>query len=309
MVWVFSNQLSVLPLKKYNLFLTAAVLVSFLAGCGSSEHAVEVVKEPGAGKTIPYPSRISYSPEPVKSLKLRLNDFMEKTHSSYDVAEPDSLLMTVRHLQYGNPHASLFPGIETGQKDFSVEELDAGIRALFSNWKSLFNTDGNDLKLISAEDNDEFVHFIYKKQFPKDFPFVNPEFNVVEVMVSVHGEIGYLSSTAVPEREMPAVNWADPEKGRRELVQHKISYEKSGRTQVYVIQNQAVISGGVQSALILIRRKANNTEIELKPYNIELSYHYAWEYLITPEEGKPAVFKVYIDAITGEVLESLYLGT
>lgn len=237
-----------------------------------------------------------------------ISDFMEKTHSAYDVAEPDSLLMTVRHLQYGNPHANLFPEVEAGQKDYSIEELDRGLRKLFSAWKLLFNTDGTDLKLISAEENDEFVHFIYRKQFPSDYPFVNPEFNVVEVIVSVHGEIGYLSSTAVPEREMPAVNWADPETGRRELVQHKISYEKSGRTQVYVIQNPSVISGGSQSAIILIRRKPESTDLELKPYNIVLSYHYAWEYLITPEEGKPSLFKVYVDAVTGEVLESQYLG-
>jgi len=305
---VYSNQLSAISLKKYNLFFLSILLIFLLQGCGSSES----VSEPGKGavvaKKVTYPARISYSPEPVNSLKSLLSDFMEKTNSNYDVAEPDSLLMTVRHLQYGNPHARLFPEIETGQKDYSVEELDKGLKKLFAAWKPLFNTDGTDLKLISAEENDEFVHFIYRKQFPSDYPFANPEFNVVEVMVSVHGEIGYLSSTAVPEREMPAVNWADPEIGRRELVQHKISYEKSGRTQVYVIQNQSVISGGVQSAIILIRRKAENTEIELKPYNIELSYHYAWEYLITPDEGKPAVFKVYLDALTGEVLESLYLG-
>lgn len=310
MVWVYSNQLSALFLKKFNLFVLSILTFSVLNSCGTSStsSAPEKAESLPVEKNIPYPARIFYTPEPVLQVKTQLADFMKKTKSVYDVAEPDSLLMTVRHLQYGNPHANLFPELVQGEKVFQTEELDKGLRKLFSDWKTLFNTDGKDLKLISAEENDEFVHFVYKKQFPADFPFVNPEFNVVEVIVSRLGEIGYLSSTAVPNRELPSVNWADPEKGRNMLLQHKISYEKSGRTQVYVIQSQGVISGGVQSSIILIRRRSESSDNELKPYNITLSYHYAWEYLITPEEGKPALFKVYLDAVTGEVLESLYLG-
>ncbi|MCK6600360.1 MAG: PepSY domain-containing protein [Bacteroidetes bacterium] len=310
MVWVFFSQfLTHLQKRRINSALIPVALL-ILAGCAGTQSANEPAA-PGAVTPEPvhYPAPVEYSADQMTGFRTDLTAFFAQTGARYEKTEIDSLLFTVRHLQYGNPHLNLMAGKSAGSEGFTSDELDAALRLLFSRWSRLFNTDGRDLKIQSTEETGEYVQITYRKQFPQDYPFANPEFNLIEVIISRQGELGYLSSTAVPDLPMPRITWNDPEKSRRELYQYKFSYEKNGRNQVYVIQDLGVVSGGKQSALVLVRRKKGNSDLELRPDNISLTYHYTWEFLITPEEGKPALFKVYVDALTGEILESYNLGS
>lgn len=292
-------------MKKFNLRWIFPVFFVWIACQPTAIRPTEKLKVVDADI---YPHLISYAPSHTSELKSKYQQFLDQCECKYDVVEIDSLISAIKYLQYGVPVYWLFPENKEIRKKYSLQEIENGVNIFLDKFGHLFNVTSSELLLVSEESSEDYVDFQYTKQFPADYPFVNGEFNHFRFIVSWYGEVGYVMSTALPTRPMKNIAWIDPEVGRRSLIQHTIPYQVNNRNAVFVIQSVQMVGGGKQTAIVIVRRKPSSFDLMLRPDNIELQYHYAWAYEITPVGQNVPLFRVYVDAESGEILESFYLS-
>lgn len=285
-------------------FLVVKSLI--IISCSTTDQQKPVESAPDPLKN--YPAVDSYSDVKFSKFKTVYDDFVQTYSCNYEFVQFDSLIVTVKLLQAGNRYATLFPENTDKLKKYSEDELVDGLRKFFTRWTALFNIKGEEAVFEKMEDAGEFYDISIKKNYPENRPFVNGEFNTVRMIVSKNGDIGYIMNSCLPSVPMPDVPWIDPEIGRRMLMDHKISYEKNNKANLYIVKNLSNISAGTQTSIVLIRRKADSNDLVLNFRNVDLRFHYAWMYYITPDQSTIPLFRVYIDAADGEVLESYYLG-
>lgn len=258
--------------------------------------------------TITYPAITYYTPEKAASIKSEYRKFETAFNAQYDLVEYDTLLSIVRTLKGSKKTANIINPNPEKRKVYTMEELSEGIKIFLDKWGRIVNATGAEVTFEKMEERDDFYDVTLHKNFPKERPFVNSEFNTIRIIISSTGELGFLSSNCVPSLPMPQIEWMDPEKGRNLLVDHKIMYQKFNKNNLYIVKNIDLVSAGTQSAIILVKRRENSGEKEVRAYNSELRYHYAWMYYLTLGADSKPVFRVYVDATTGEILESYYLG-
>lgn len=284
------------------------VVISFFAiiSCSTTEPqkpvqtAIEPVKN--------YPSTEFYNDQKFTEFKTKFDEFVTTYNCNYEFVQFDSLIVTIKLLQAGKRYATLYPENNDKQKKYSEDELVEGIRRFFTRWTSIFNITGEEAIFDKLEDSGDFYDISIRKNYPAGRPFVNGEFNTIRMIVSKNGEIGYIMNSCLPSLPMPEVLWIDPEVGRLKLQDHKISYEKNNKSNLYIVKSLGNISAGTQTSIVLIRRRQDSNDLFLNLRNVELRYHFAWMYYITPEQSTTPLFRVYVDAVDGEILESYYLG-
>ena len=255
-----------------------------------------------------YPPAELFTDQKFSEFKSKFDEFVAVYNCNYEFVQFDSLIVTVKLLQAGKRYATVFPENKDKQKSYSEDEMVDGIRRFFTQWTSIFNISGDEVIFDKIEDSGDFFDISIRKNYPKDRPFVNGEFNTIRMIVSKNGEIGYIMNSCLPSLPMPEVSWIDPEVGRLKLQDHKISYEKNNKSNLYIVKSLGSISAGTQTSIVLIRRRQDSNDLFLNLRNVELRYHFAWMYYITPEQSTVPLFRVYIDAADGEILESYYLG-
>lgn len=275
--------------------------------CQTPQTTLKETKEPQVS-TVAYPAITYYTPEKSASIKSEYQKFELSYNSKYDLVEYDTLLSIVRTLKGSKKTANIINPNPEKRKVYSMEEISEGIKTFLNKWGRIVNATGDEVTFEKMEERDDFYDIILHKNFPNDHPFVNSEFNTIRIIISSAGDLGFLSSNCVPSLPLPQIEWMDPEKGRNLLVDHKIMYQKFNKNNLYIVKNVDLVSAGTQSAIILVKRRENSGENEVRAYNSELRYHYAWMYYLTLGADSKPVFRVYIDATTGEVLESYYLG-
>ncbi|NUQ80398.1 MAG: PepSY domain-containing protein [Bacteroidetes bacterium] len=286
---------------RYNRFVWP-VLLAVTVGCQSGGPSVGTSP---AEPRFPYPAVVRMDPSGSRLLSQQISQLLTAEGASYQVVRIDSLSAALSSLEYGSPGIRLFGDTDSSRP---VTGLEAGFRQFIDRYSNVFQVKSGQLQTENITESYDFTEFTFRKSFPSLIPFINPEINTIQVVISRFGEVGMLRSTVLPDRPMISPEWVAAEEIRKNLVQHKIDYMKDGKNQVYVIQSADQLSSGDQQALVVYRRRTDVPGQEMTPASTEIRYHYVWKFdVFVPTKPNPQ-FRIFADATTGEVLESRFIG-
>lgn len=291
---------------QYSVFVLIVISIFFLTSCQTTQPITK--EEPNKNLTTYYPPKISFSEGRFAELKKEFDSFITAYQAKYQYVQFDSLLTTVKLLQAGAAYANIFSNNPDRSKRYSEEQIMEAIAPFFDRWSSLFNLSGSDIAVTEQIESDNYIDVTLQKKYPEKYPFVNGEYNSIRLIISKNGDIGFLQNNCLPSLPISDLSWIDPEIGRQKLFEHKISYTKNNKTNLFIVTNLATVSAGTKTSIALVRRRPESNDLKLDYRNVQIEYHLAWMYAITPTQYTVPLFRVYVDAADGEILESYYLG-
>ena len=209
-------------------------------------------------------------------------------------SEPPALQSVTATIRSLPPGFNLYlPKLGT-QAVMTEEETRESLRRFLRDWSGLIGADPTRLSLVERVDGPDGSKIANYEQRPFRYPIRGP-YGKVHVRFGTDRRVLNLSSTSIPdaERLQPAIAAMVPKLTAEDAVVRVrgkgVTYQNEGGTQS-TLQVSAATDVSARELVLYITPSRTNTN--------SLEFHLAWEV----EVGGAGARKVYLDAITGDVV-------